>query len=152
MQTPSLKIEEGSYKDALFDIELINEHWVEMESRKDLLQIDVDYDRYEAVEQAGMLLVLIAKENEKVVGYSVNILSTHLHHKDTLMCYNDLLFLTQSKRNGSLGIRLIQETEELAKRRGAEMMFWHSKSNTPLSRILPRMGNTLYEQVFIKEL
>ena len=152
MQTQLLKIEEGSYKDALYNQSLISEHWEELESRKDILQVNVDYERFEMLEKAGMLLTLIAKQNTEVVGYSINILSTHLHHKDTLMCYNDLLFLTKSKRNGTLGIKLINHTEELAKVKGAKMMFWHSKTNTPLSKILPRMGNTLYEQVFLKEL
>lgn len=152
MQQQLLKIEEGSYKDALFKTELLNEHWEELVSKKHLFKVNGDYERYDLLEKNGALITILAKENDEVVGYSVNILSPHLHYKDTLVCYNDLLFVSKDKRNSPLGIKLIKYTEELAKERGAQVMLWHAKQDTPLSKILPRMGNTLHEQVFMKEL
>lgn len=151
MQVQSLKIEEGSYRDALFNTTLLDEHWEELVSKKHLFKVNGDYARYELLENNGSLLTLIARANNEVVGYSVNILSKHLHYKDVLVCYNDLLFVCKEKRNSPLGIKLIKQTEEAAKARMAKVMLWHAKENTALAKILPRMGSTLHEQIFMKE-
>ena len=152
MHPQSLEIKEGSYKDALFNTELLNEHWNEIVTKKHLFKVNGDYERYSLLETDGALLTLIAKVNDVVVGYSVNIISPHLHYKDSLVCYNDLLFVSKEKRTSPLGIKLIKHTEELAKQRGAQVMLWHAKQDTPLSKILPRMGNTLHEHIYMKEL
>jgi predicted GNAT superfamily acetyltransferase len=152
MPHQSLEIRRGSYKEALFNMPLLASHWDELVKRKDLFVVNGDYDRYEELEKSGKLINLLAFCDEELVGYSINILSTHLHYKDVLICYNDLLFVHPDKRNSPLGLKLIKKTEENARIAGAELMMWHAKVNSPLDKILPRLGNSLHENIYLKEL
>ena len=98
--------------------ELFSEHWEEVALNKQVMVLKPDEQRYRAVETQGMSLIIGAFEDGKIVGYSVNIVTTHSHYADLVICNNDLLFVTESKRSGRLGVRLIKETERLAKERG----------------------------------
>lgn len=152
MDHQSLKIREGSYTEALFNLPLLSAHYDELVKLKDIFVINGDYERYAELEETGKLFTLLAFEGDILVGYSVNILNTHLHYKDVLVCYNDLLFIHPDKRNSPLGIRLIKETENKAREYEAEVMLWHAKPGTSLDKILPRMKNRLHENIYLKEL
>ncbi len=152
MDHQSLKIREGSYTEALFNLPLLSAHYDELVKLKDIFVINGDYERYAELEETGKLFTLLAFEGNTLVGYSVNILNTHLHYKEVLVCYNDLLFIHPDKRNSPLGIRLIKETENKAREYEAEVMLWHAKPGTSLDKILPRMKNRLHENIYLKEL
>jgi predicted GNAT superfamily acetyltransferase len=152
MDHQSHKIRKGSYTEALFNLPLLSAHYDELVKLKDIFVIDGDYDRYADLEESGKLITLLAFEGDTLAGYSVNILNTHLHYKDVLVCYNDLLFIHPDKRNSPLGLRLIKETEKAAKEAEAEIMLWHAKPETPLDKILPRLGNKKHEHIYLKEL
>jgi hypothetical protein len=152
MPHQSLEIRRGSYKEALFNMPLLASHWDELVKLKDVFVVNGDYDKYEHLEQSGSLISLLAFYEDELVGYSINLLSNHLHYKDVLVCYNDLLFVHPSKRNTPLGLKLIRETEQAAKEEGAEIMLWHAKVDSSLDKILPRLGNSLHEHIYLKEL
>src|SRR5574343_582765 len=115
MDHQSHNIRRGSYTEALFNLPLLSAHYDELVKLKEIFVIDGDYERYADLEESGKLITLLAFEGDVLVGYSVNILNNHLHYKDVLVCYNDLLFIHPSKRNTPLGLRLIKETEKAAR-------------------------------------
>jgi hypothetical protein len=59
-----------------------------------------------------------------------------------------LLFVTEGKRSGRLGLQLIRKTEEAAKERGARLMLWHAKTGTPLEKMMPRLGYGVQDIIF----
>lgn len=152
MDHQSHNIEKGSFKDVFFNLELVQAHYSELVKLKEIFVVNGDYDKYNDLEKSGRLFTLRAFKNKMPVGYSINILETHLHYKDVLVCYNDLLFIHPEYRATPLGLKLIRETEKQAKESGAEVMLWHAKPNTPLDKILPRLGNRLHENIYLKEL
>jgi len=128
--------------------ELFSEHWEEIALNKQVMILKPDEQKYRAAEENGMLLILAAFEGDKVVGYSVNIVTNHLHYADLITCSNDLLFVTEGKRNGRLGLQLIRATEKMAKERGARLMLWHAKQGTPLEKMMPRLGYGVQDIIF----
>ena len=128
--------------------ELFSEHWEEIALNKQVMVLKPDEQKYRAAEENGMLLILAAFEGDKVVGYSVNIVTNHLHYADLITCSNDLLFVTEGKRNGRLGLQLIRATEKAAKERGARLMLWHAKQGTPLEKMMPRLGYGVQDIIF----
>ena len=128
--------------------ELFSEHWEEIALNKQVMVLKPDEGKYRAAEANGMLLILAAFEGDKVVGYSVNIVTNHLHYADLMTCNNDLLFVTESKRSGRLGLQLIRATEKAAKERGARLMLWHAKQGTPLEKMMPRLGYGVQDIIF----
>jgi GNAT superfamily N-acetyltransferase len=131
---------------------LLEAHWHESARNKHLMVLKPDVARYQALEAAGALLSLVAYVDETIVGYSVNIVSPHLHYADLLCAHNDVLFVAGEYRTTPLGLKLIRETERAARARGAHLMLWHAKQDTALSNILPRMGCKVQEIIYTKEL
>lgn len=153
METASRKYE---IKDEPFSLEkvshLLKNHWLESAKNKDLMVLSPDGAKFKMLELQGSLFCLYAYCDDKVIGYSANIVNTHLHYSDLMVCYNDVLFIDQDHRGSSIGLKLIKETEKVAVERGAEVMLWHAKEDTALAGILPRLGCNVHEKIFSKQL
>jgi hypothetical protein len=113
---------------------LVLPHYEELAKNKGLMVLAPDWERFNAIEDAGKLLTLYATEQGKVVGYSVSVIDTHIHYKHLTLCANDLLYVAPGQR-GTVGLKLMSETERIAKELGAQIMLWHAKTDSPLNRI-----------------
>jgi predicted GNAT superfamily acetyltransferase len=131
---------------------LLEAHWHESARNKHLMVLKPDVPRYRALEAAGALLSLVAYVDETIVGYSVNIVSPHLHYADLLCAHNDVLFVAEEYRKSPLGLKLIRDTERACKARGVHLMLWHAKEDTTLANILPKLGCKVQEIIYTKEL
>ena len=127
---------------------LFSEHWEEIALNKEVMVLKPDEAKYRNLEANGMLLILGAFEGDQIVGYSVNVVTNHPHYADLITCSNDLLFVTEGKRNGRLGLQLIRTTEKAAKECGASLMLWHAKPGTPLEKMMPRLGYGVQDIIF----
>jgi len=130
---------------------LLVDHREELTTNKALMQLAPDVERYAALEAAGVVLALVARDGDLIVGYSINFVAQHLHYASVRMCTNDVLFVAKSHR-ATLGLRLIHATEEAARERGAQVMAWHAKPDTHLEAILRRRECRVQDIVFTKEL
>lgn len=131
--------------------DMLEAHYQELGNTK-LFDLDMDWDRYEAIEKQGNSLYLVALDQEfKCVGYSLNVISPHLHYKQQLVCYNDLLYTQPGSRSAIVGGRLMLATKDYAAEAGAVCMSWHAKENTALHRILSKRAK-LAEVIFHEEL
>jgi predicted GNAT superfamily acetyltransferase len=127
---------------------LFSEHWEEVALNKQVMVLKPDEQKYRAMEANGMLLILGAFCDGRVVGYSVNFVTNHPHYADLIVCNNDLLFVTEDKRCGRLGLQLIRATEKEAKQRGVQLMLWHAKPGTALEQMMPRLGYGVQDTIF----
>jgi quercetin dioxygenase-like cupin family protein len=131
---------------------LQQEHWEEIARNKHLMVLAPDVEKYRAIERAGKLFAVLAYDGDEMVGYSVNILDRNLHYRDLVQAQNDVLFVKQSHRAGRLFMRLRDATLRMAKDRGARLMLWHAKQETPLAEILPRLGCKVQDIIYSEEL
>jgi GNAT superfamily N-acetyltransferase len=127
-------------------------HREELTTNKDLMHIKPDMETYAALQGLGKLLSVAASDGDRMVGYSINIIQPMLHYADVLTCQNDLLYLHPDYRKGSTGLRLMRETERLARDRGCQMMTWHAKFETPLFAILEKLRYRKQEAVYSRVL
>lgn len=125
-------------------------HWDEVALNKSVMTLKPDEFKYRQIEANGGLLMLAAFDDGKLIGYSVNFITNHLHYADLRVCSNDLLFLVSEHRAGRAGLSLIRRTEELAAERGAQMMLWHAKPNTALNAIMPKLGYEVQDIIYSK--
>jgi predicted GNAT superfamily acetyltransferase len=136
MVTSPYRLELGSvlrHKDQMYD--LLHEHWIELATDKNLMALAPDWERYAALEELGKLFVIYAYKGDKLIGYSANIVDTHIHYSDLTVCSNDVLFIEKSERGG-IGRELMAATREVGKERGAQLMLWHAKPGTALDHVL----------------
>jgi len=132
---------------------LVFEHWSEIALNKDLMLLDPNVEAYRNLQAQGVLVGLGAFDDDGVmIGYSVSLLvQQHLHYAGLSYMQNDVIFVTASKRNGSVGMRLIQATEAAARERGAKLMMWHAKQGTALDAVLPRIGYSVQDILYSRE-
>lgn len=131
---------------------LLREHWDELTLNKRVMPLEPDQARYQALEESGNIFALFAYDGDQIVGYSSVILSPHLQSRNAIIAMSDALFVTKHRRHGRIGIRLILASALRAKELGAALMLWYAKPNTQLSKILPRLGYSIQETVFTREL
>lgn len=148
-----ITIRESSVDEMLANAnEMFEEHWQEVALNKHVMVLNPCVVKYQALEQAGKIMILSAWDDDELAGYSVCIIDNHLHYSDLVVCYNDLLFVSKKYRASKLGIRLIRETEQEGARRGAKLMLWHAKQDTALAVIMSRMKYKVQDIIFSKEI
>jgi GNAT superfamily N-acetyltransferase len=113
---------------------------------------DPDVERYTMLDDTGMTLALGVFDGDEIVGYSNNVLSGSLHYRGLIVCQNDAIYLRSDYRRGTLGLRLMRETERLARERGADMIVWHAKPDTNFERVLSRRKYAIQETVYTRAL
>lgn len=126
-------------------------HREELTTHKHLMALKPDVSRYKLLEDGGMLFTLALYDEQRIVGYSVNMVVRNIHYSDLITSQNDILFVHPDYRRGMWGAKLIKETERVAKQRGASFIIFHGKPDTIFSSIMPRLGYGVQDIMFSKE-
>jgi GNAT superfamily N-acetyltransferase len=147
MQITIKEVDVGSVLDSA---DLLKMHYNEIAKNKSVMVLDPDRARYQSIERAGKILCLASFDRDKIVGYSVNIIDTHIHYAELVCCVNDVLFVDPVYRNSRCGLMLIKHTESVAKDRGAKLMLWHAKSGTALDALMPKLGYGVQDIIYSK--
>lgn len=123
------------------DDELIEMHYQEIAPDKDHIPLDPDWALYDALENSGNLVCFTARDDGKMIGYSVFILRYHLHYRTTKFAANDVIYVHPDYRKGtSVGRELIKRSMQELKEYGVTKVQWHVKLYQDWSPILRRMG------------
>ena len=131
---------------------LFQEHYEEIARNKEVMKLNVNWPLYEAIEKQQGLFVYLAMRDNVCIGYSLNLVTNHLHYADLKYAQNDVLFIKKEFRGGRIGLRLMKVTEDHAKSLGCNIMLWHAKERTTLAALLPRMNYGVQDIIFSKEL
>ena len=129
-------------------------HWRELGQFKDELSMAINWQRYDAIEASGSLLVLIvwAGRGREPIGYSVTFLWEHMRYGDLTMAQNDMVFVHPEWRRFGIGKQLLLRTASESRDAGARRMFWNGKPGTALPIVLSKMGYEETEVVYSKGL
>ena len=107
------------------------------------------YDQLEAV---GMIYPLAAvTDNGDLAGFASVLMCASGHHAGKAVATVETLFLAKAHRKGGAGRALLREAEVLAKHVGAAGLYCSAPVGGPLERILPRIGYTATNTIFLKE-
>lgn len=148
-----IEIVNGTVETHRYEMEhLLVEHVEELTTNKELMKLNPDWDSYIQLEKAGGLFSLFVKHEGKVIGYSVNFITHHLHYSDLTTASNDVLFLTKAYRDNNIGRDLIARSEERAKELGADIYSLHAKEKTTLNTLLPLLGYKVQDIIHTKVL
>lgn len=127
------------------------EHWKELGLDLDL-EIAPDIEKMKIMEQAGLFLVITAREAGKLIGYLLAVVSAHLHYKNSpKMFIVDAYYIVPEFRRGA-GVRLFKFAEETAKKLGAIKMYLSCKVHKDHSKLFLALGYRLSDYAFIKRI
>lgn len=123
------------------DIEpLLALHYDELCASKEWMALAPDWDRYIALENMDRLLAFTARDDGKLIGYSVFFVDVHIHYRGNLIANNDVIFVHRDYRKGSrTGLDLIAYSEQQLKLICVQVkVIWHIKFKQDWSAILRR--------------
>lgn len=133
-------------------IPLLEKHWEEVALNKEKIKLNPDWDAYANLEEAGILKIFTARDDRKLVGYFVVFVKSHIHYKDHLFCYNDVIFVDEEYRKGFTSPRLIKFAEKCLKADGVEVMIVNTKRHKPFDSLLVWLGYKHIENLYSKVL
>ena len=131
---------------------MLVDHWLALGKFPDLAPLKPDFATVLALEEAGKVLSIGAFDGDELVGYSVNLVTSWMHSVDALMCQNVVLWLDVRHRAGSNGLRLIRQTERLARARGCGVFLLGARDDTTLFELLPKLKYEVHETVYARVL
>lgn len=139
---------------------MLHAHYIEIATSKGIRPLDIDWDKYYAMEKAGTLRVLTARARPqmvagqdyydgqpgRLVGYFVSFVLPHIHYQQTLTALNDIMYLDPAYRGGTTGYRMLKEAILDLKNLGADILIIHMKVEYPFRNLLEKLGFHLTEE------
>jgi hypothetical protein len=129
---------------------LWQQHYDEIAEDKDLVPLDPDWDKYDALANLGKLVIVTARRERELVGYVFSVVDTHLHYKSTLFSMSDIYWLDRAHRGGRTALRLFQAAERVLAGRGVVKMLSNTKLAHDQGRLFGAMGWREAERLFVK--
>ena len=130
--------------------EVMQEHWVTINDLAGNHAFQPDWSEYEAIEDIGLLLCVIARKDHDVIGYITVMIAPSLHCKGVRDALMDLVYIRESERKGWAGMRLFKEMENLLMDYGIKRFYTTCKEYMDLRPIYERMGYEFEEYVYKK--
>lgn len=133
---------------------ILQEHWEKLAGNKENIKLNPDIQKYQSLQDLGILKNIMAYEGEEIVGYSIFLLQPHIHYKENIFGYVDVIFVKEKNRiNPFIGIKLIVETEKVCKANNVSTLLYHTKPHHDvIEKILTKKGYKHIENTFGKYL
>ena len=128
-------------------IPLWMDHYEEITYYKDI-KLSPAIEIYQAAQKQGSLKIYTARHKEKLVGYEVFFIYKHPHYSDVKEAVQDVLFLDQNMRHGSIGYRFMKWADEQLEHEGAAVIFRCVSNKHDYSSLLKRMGFVAHDTVY----
>jgi GNAT superfamily N-acetyltransferase len=118
---------------------LLELHYAEVAMHKATIALAPDWERYKTLENADRLLAFTARDDGKLIGYSVWFMDMHIHYTGALIATNDVIFVHKDyRRTTTAGTDLILYSEKMLKLIGVTKAVWHIKFDHDWSAVLRR--------------
>lgn len=141
------------YYDVIEEIKpILLEHWREVAWHKDKIPYAPDWEKYEAMADAGILHIVTARDDGKLIGYYVSMIMPGLHYKHTTFGTNDVLFVDPEYRGGRTAYGMFKFAFKALKEAGCDIVFLHMKTDQPFERLCEALGMEKQEYLFSKYL
>lgn len=129
---------------------LLERHWREVALNHDAVPLDIAHDRYDALDDAGVMHVVTARREATLIGYHIALVTPHLHYNSTLHGITDVYWVAPECRHGVTGLRLFQAVEREFKALGVRKLITATKLHLDQGALFEHMGYTPIERVYTK--
>ena len=132
---------------------LWEQHWQEIALDQERIPLDVDMERYQALDAAGVLHVVTVRDETGLLrGYWVGFVTTHLHYRSTLHALLDVYWLDPALRQGWTGVRLFRVVEQTLRARGVMKVVMGHKRHVHgrLAKLFGFLGYRHIEETYSK--
>lgn len=129
-------------------VELFKKHYEEVAERQDVIELDPNIERYNQLYNAKTLEIHTARDDGKLIGYSLWVVVNHLHYKKSITASSDVIYISPEYRQGMLGYKFIKWTTEEIKKRNPQRILFHMKPFLDYGKIVERLGGHYFEKTY----
>ena len=129
-------------------MQLFKDHYDEIAERTDVIELNPNVEQYNFMFNKNMLEIHTARDDGKLVGYSIWFVVNHIHYKKSLTATSDVLYITPNYRNGMFGYKFIKWTTNEIKKRKPQRIFFHVKPFLDYGHLLERLGGHFFEKSY----
>lgn len=127
--------------------------WDDVGLDKDRFTAKHDDAKYTALDKAGMLEVVTARNDGRLVGFFVTLLTPNPHYADAgLMAYTDMYYLSPEYRKGNVGLRLFSFVEECWRKKNVVKAYSSHKLHRDRSAMFRILGWNPTDLIYTKVL
>lgn len=131
-------------------IPLLREHWEEIAWYKDKIKLNPDYGVYYQMEANGILHIVTARDDGKLIGYYISLVTPNPHYKDHFFAVNDILFVLPEYRGGTTAYRMFKYAFDKLTERGASVITIHMKTDAMFDGLCEKLGMERQEYLYTK--
>ena len=128
---------------------LIQAHWDEVGSHRDILTLNPNHDRYRGAEKMGIMHLLTAWDGPRMAGYLIAFITAHSRDREaTLGALNDVIYTVPEYRSRLVGYRMLQNALDLMDERKVNIAIFAEKVGRTSPRLMKRLGFEPWEIVY----
>lgn len=131
-------------------LEMLQDHYEEAEEFTDKIDLEVDTSVYSALEAVNSLLITMATDGDKVVGYCIYYIYTLPHSKGRVIATNDTLYLHPDYRGAGTAVELIAFAEEKLEKWGPSLITLSMRPKKQFKSLAEGLGYSLHEVSYCK--
>ena len=131
---------------------MLADHHKEVEATDDVLPLEPDTDRYLQLDMQGLIQVLCAWDDGKLVGYCVDMLVPHIHYRGKTFAVNDFFYVAPEYRDKGVGAEMLRVVGEVLKQRGVYRHCISTKVSSPHEQLFTSLEYNSDEVQWSKEL
>jgi hypothetical protein len=127
-------------------------HWKEVALTQKEVPLEMDTDRYAALDEAGILHIVTGRDDGRLIAYHTSLVMGHLHYRQTLHSLTDLYYIHPLWRRGLTALQLFGMAHRSLKARGVVKVISGTKlhSGLDISRLFEFMDYELAEKSYTK--
>jgi hypothetical protein len=128
-------------------------HWEDLSLDRDKISLSVDDPKYQQLDDLGILHIVTARKDGRLIGYFLSFLMIHPHYKDAgMMAVADIYYLLPEARSGGTGVKLFAEVEKSLRERGVIKAYLSCKIHQDHTELFTRLGWKATDIMFTKHL
>ena len=129
--------------------DLFKQHYSEIAEYTDTIKFKLNFKAYDRLNAVDKLEIHSIRDNGKIIGYNMWILSYYIHATDSLTATSDNLYLHPDYRKGLNGYKFIKWSVAEIKKRKPQRIIFHVKPFLDYGSLLERLGAEFFEKSYM---
>ena len=127
--------------------------WEDVAVDKEIFRAKIDERIYKELEEKGVLHLVTARKEGKLVGIYLSFLVLNPHYEGQgFMAFTDAYYLSRDCRNGNTGLQLFSFAEKAWREKGCTKAYTSHKIHRDRSALMKELGWTPRDIIYTKVL
>ncbi len=147
-----MQVQVEGWQNCIAEMEpLFADLWEDVAIDKDRFRAKCNHEKYNALDKAGILHLVTAREGKTLVGFFLVFVTPNAHYDGAgAMAFTDLYYLRPECRRGANGLKLFSFMEKTLREKGVVKIYSSHKLHRDRSEFLRFLGYVPSDMVYSK--